>query len=63
MWHRIRLGGGAFEAAAEQDNFLRRMKDWVVNEAFESSKLGIRLRRERAEIYSDWDADDKVWRV
>lgn len=29
----------------------------------ESSKLGIRLRTERAEIYSDWDGDDKVWHL
>jgi hypothetical protein len=36
---------------------------WVVNGAFESSKLEIRLRRERAEIYSDWDGDDKVWHL
>ena len=62
-WHRIRLGGSAFEAAAEQDNFLRRMNDWAVRRAFESSKLGIRLRTERAEIYSDWDGDDKVWHL
>jgi len=39
------------------------MNDWAVRRAFESSKLGIRLRTERAEIYSDWDGDDKVWHL
>src|SRR5690348_14505796 len=45
MWHRIRLGGGAFEAAAEQDNFLCRMKDWVVNSGYASGESGRKFIR------------------
>jgi len=63
MRHRIRFTGGALEAASEQDEFLRKMSSWAMNHAVELSRIGAPLKQERAEIYSHWESDDKVWHL
>jgi hypothetical protein len=60
-WHRIRLGGGAFESASEQQYFVNRISDWIEKRSAALSQLGVSLRTEQAEIYSEWDGDEKVW--
>jgi len=62
-WHRIRLGSGAFESASEQQYFVNLISDWIEKRSAALSQLGVSLRTEQAEIYSEWDGDEKVWHL
>ena len=62
-WHRIRLGGGTFESAAEQQYFVSRISDWIEKRSAALSQLGVSVRTEQAEIHSEWDGDEKVWHL
>jgi len=46
-WHRIRLGGGAFESASEQQYFVNRISDWIEKRSAALSQLGVSLRTGR----------------
>jgi hypothetical protein len=40
---------------------VNRISDWIEKRSAALSQLGVSLRTEQAEIYSEWDGDEKVW--
>ena len=40
--------------------FVNRISDWIEKRSAALSQLGVSLRTEQAEIYTEWDGDEKV---